>query len=455
MRFPQTLFFITPLNPVAQQGLVALVAYATNTLSSSEMMFCRSLFIVPALIATLLPAPNHAQDWPRFRGADGNGVGKIAGLPAEITKADYEWAIKLDGIGHSSPILWGDRLFLTSFNKDSGERRVECYDCASGMQEWNWVTPVAEHNLHKYNNFASSTPVANAAAVFIVWGSGKSTEAIALSHDGKELWKREWTAFTSDHGFAASPIIVDDVLIFHTDSVEEKHSQVMGLDPATGETIWELERVTEGEDDKHVTSYSTPTVLNVGGVNTVVVFQTNDGWKGLAPGTGEVAWEYAGDYNLRSVGSIVSDGEMVFTTVGSGGKGKVATALKPGKSSEPKVLYELGIADGLGYVPTPLIHDGLLYLWGDGGVLTCRNAKNGEQVYEERISGNFFSSPVIADGKIYCGSRDGELVAVALGKKFEIVGRSHLDSGMNATPAIAKNRMFLRTDTHLISILGK
>jgi outer membrane protein assembly factor BamB len=106
-------------------------------------------------------------------------------------------------------------------------------------------------------------------------------------------------------------------------------------------------------------------------------------------------------------------------------------------------------------VPTPLIYEDRLYLWGDGGVLTCRDLESGEEVYRERVGGNFFSSPVIADGKIYCGSRDGELVSVALGDKFEILGRSRLNSGMNATPAIANNRLFLRTDTHLISIEGR
>lgn len=419
------------------------------------MTFSRPLLFAPLLLVSLLPTFGNSQEWARFRGDNGDGMGKISRLPAEITKADYEWAIKLNGVGHSSPVLWGKRLFLTIYQPGSGERRVECYDCTSGMRQWKWSAPVAEHNLHKHNNFASSTPAATADAVFIVWGSGEKTEALALSHEGKKLWQREWPAFSSDHGFGSSPIVVGDVLILHTDSVEKKRSQVIGLDPATGETVWEVERVTEGADEKHLTAYNTPTLMNVDGVPTVVVFQTNDGWKGLAPATGEVVWEHKGKYSQRSVSSITSGGGMVFASVGSGGAGKMATALLPGKSKEPEVLYELGIKDGLSYVPTPLIHEGLLYLWGDGGVLTCRDAKSGEEIYRERIGGNFFSSPVIADGKIFCGSRDGELVAVKLGKQFEILGRSNLDSGMNATPAIANNRLFLRTDTHLISVAGK
>jgi len=121
------------------------------------------------------------------------------------------------------------------------------------------------------------------------------------------------------------------------------------------------------------------------------------------------------------------------------------------------MLYELGIADGLGYVPTPLVHEGRLYLWGDGGVLACRDLATGQEIYRERIGGggNFFSSPVIADGKIFCGSRDGELVAVKLGPDFELLGITTFDSGIHATPAIANNRFFLRTDTQLLCVPGK
>lgn len=413
----------------------------------------RVLFLL--LPAILLPHFVKSQEWPRFRGENGNGVGKISSLPVRITKADYEWAIKLDGVGHSSPVLWGERLFLTLFDPEAGTRKVLCFDSSKGSSLWEKEFPVQEHNLHKHNNFASSTPVTTAEGLFVVWGDGDKTEALALDHDGKILWERDWPKFSSDHGFGASAIVVDGVLVLHTDSVTEKESQILGLNPKTGETIWEVNRVTAGADEKHLTAYNTPTTVTIDGQKMIVVLQTNDGWKGLAPQTGEVMWEYDGEYKLRSVGSITSGNGILFATFGSGGSGKVATALLPKSSGAPSVLYELGIADGLSYVPTPLLYEDRLYLWADGGILTCRNATTGEEIYRERIGGNFFSSPIIADGKILCCSRDGELVAVGLGDQFEVLGRSRLSSGMNATPAVANNRLFLRTDTHLISIRGQ
>lgn len=411
----------------------------------------------PALYSILLLASigASAQDWPRFRGPNGSGHGKISSFPAEFTTADYDWAIKLNGVGHSSPAVGTDCLFLTVYNEEKKKRQVLCFDSQSGARDWVWEQPVKEHNLHKYNNFASSTPTVDKEHVYVVWGSGTDTEAIALTHKGKLAWQRKWSGFISDHGFGASPILVDGVLILHTDNVEKKTSYVMGLDPKTGESLWELERVTEDPDAKHVTAYNTPTSIKVGGKTILVVLQTNDGWKGIDPKTGEVLWGFQGDYNQRSVSSIASYKDIVFATFGSGGNGKMATALKVKAKGNPEALYSLGLSDGLEYVPTPLFYEGLLYLWGDGGILTCRDAVTGKEVYQERIGGNFFSSPVVIDNKIFCGSRDGQFIAVAPGRRFEVLGRSHLMSGMNATPAIANNRVFLRTDTHLISIEGK
>lgn len=412
---------------------------------------------LPALAAILacLPVTADAQEWTRFRGEAGKGVGEISEFPAVFTQASYQWANKLNGVGHSSPVLWGDMVFLTIASEDGSDRRIECYEGSTGKLLWAWSVPVEQHNLHKHNNFASSTPVATADGIFAVWGSGEKTEAVGLSHEGKLLWQREWPSFSSDHGFGASPVVASNVLILHTDSVSTRVSRVLGLNLETGETLWEVERKTIGEEEKHLTAYNTPTTMTIDGQEMVVVLQTNDGWKGLDPATGEVIWAHEGNYSMRTVGSIAGEDGILFATFGSGGNGKQATALRPSLGGDPEVIYELGISDGLGYVPSPLMHDGLLYLWGDGGVLTCRDALTGAEVYRERVGGNFFSSPIILDDKIFCGSRDGEFISVKLGPKFEILGRSRLTSGMNATPAVANNRLYIRTDTHLICIEGK
>ena len=156
------------------------------------------------------------------------------------------------------------------------------------------------------------------------------------------------------------------------------------------------------------------------------------------------------------MGSIGLSGDVVFATLGSGGGGKECAALKPGVAGEKvKKLYELD-RKGLPYVTTPLAYKGLFFLWGDGGILTCVKAETGKQLYQERVApGTFFSSPIVVDGKIYCGSREGKMVVVAASEKYEHLGTSKLMSGVHATPAVANGKMFIRTDTHLICLGGK
>ncbi len=406
------------------------------------------------LFIALLTHTVSAQEWTRFRGPDGNGIGKMSGLKNVITRDDYLWSVKLDGKGHSSPVLWGEKLFLTIASADGTERRLVCYDAASGKELWQLKGKVETHHLHNFNTFASATPVVDEKRVYVAWATGQQTEAMAVDHEGKELWRRDWPEFTSDHGFAASPILAEGVLILHTDSVEKKKSRIIGLDPESGKSLWEHERITEGEKDKHTTAYSTPAAMTIDGKTVVVFLQTNDGWKGLDPKTGKVVWAFDGEYTLRSVGSIAVNKDMVFATVGQGSQGRDAVALRPKADGDPEVVYRLGLADGLGYVPTPLFYEGRLYLWRDDGILTCREADTGKPIYKERIGGNFFSSPVIADGKLIGLSREGELVIVKTGEVFEILGRSPIGTGASASPAVANNRLYLRTDDELICVAG-
>lgn len=398
-----------------------------------------------------------AQEWTRFRGPNGQGQGKIESLPLEITPVDYKWVVKLEGFGHSSPVLWGERLFITatnSENQEGSQRFVLCFDSMNGEKLWEWEDPLATHNLHKFNNFASSTPTVDGDRVYCVWGSGQTTQAIALTHSGELVWRKEWPGFTSDHGQGSSPVLVEGVLVFHTDAKDDYKSYVVGLDPATGELLWQLERITPADDKKHFTAYNTPISVNYGGKETVVALQSNDGWKGIDPTSGEIIWSAPGGYSFRSVGSVAASGPYLFASFGSGGGGKQASLIEV-SPAEVKVAYSLGIKDGLSYVPTPIVHEGLLFLWADGGILTCRDLETGEEKYRQRVGGNYFSSPILVNGKLVCGSLHGDLVIVEASDQFKVLGRSRLISGMHATPAVANGCLFFRTDTHLLSVCGK
>lgn len=400
-----------------------------------------------------------AQEWTRFRGPNGTGIGDAKGMPAEFSASNFEWVVKLPGAGHSSPVLWGDKIFLTVVSEEKKDRKVLCIDARTGKTLWDWNHDFEEYHKHNFNNSASSTPAVDDKAVYVTWASGDRTEVVALDHAGKELWTRSWEDFTSNHGSASSPMLVDGVLILHTDAFENRRSYVYGINPADGTELWSFERKTKGEteeDEKHITSYSTPVVVKAGNRDTVAVVSTNHGWFGLDPKNGEVVWSHPHVYQQRSVGSPASGDGILFASFGSGGGGKESTALKVGDAEKAEVLYELGKADDLSYVPSPIIYDGLLFTWNDGGIVSCRDVKTGDKIWQHRAGeGQFFSSPVLVDGKIYCGSRDGLMVVLAASKDYKKLGENRLSSGIHATPAIAHNRMFIRTDTHLMCLPGK
>ena len=397
-----------------------------------------------------------AQEWTRFRGPNGSGIGDAPSMPAEFSASDYEWVVELPGTGVSSPVLWGNKLFVTVSAKGESKHLVLCLDATTGKQVWEWSEPFKENHKHNFNDFAAATPVADDKAVYVSWSSGEETRIIALDHAGKQIWSRAWPGFASDHGSAASPVLIDGVLIVHTDGLTQKKSFIYGINPADGAELWARERVTPQGEEKHITAYNTPVESKSGDRTSVVMLSTNHGWQGLDPKNGDEIWSYKDAYTFRSVGSFAESGGILFASMGSGGAGKQSTALKLNGTPKPEVIYSLGMKDGLSYVPTPIIHEGLLYLFGDGGVLTCRDALTGEEIYQQRAgNGQFFSSPVLVDDKIYCASRDGVMIVVQTGREFKKLAENKLDSGVNATPAIANGRMYIRTDTHLISLKGK
>lgn len=421
--------------------------------------FTATLTIAAAICASVA----HSQEWTRFRGPNGSGIGDAASLPAQFGSSDYEWVVELPGTGHSSPVLWGKKLFVTATAKSAGggegtdaKRMVLCIDGTTGKQIWEVSEPFKTNHKHNFNDFASTTPVVDEKAVYVAWSSGEDTRVIALDHDGKALWDRSWAGFTSNHGSGASPVLIDGVLIVHTDALKDRKSFIYGINPTNGEQIWVRERVTPETDKEHITAYSSPIEAKSGNRITAAFLSTNHGWMGLDPKNGEVVWSLPKSYKFRSVGSMAESNGVLFASMGQGGGGKESAALKLNGSDKPDQVYALDAKDGISYVTTPIIHDGLLYMFGDGGVLSCRDAATGEAIYQERAgAGQFFSSPVLADGKIYCVSRDGLVVVVKAGRKFEKLAENKLDSGTSATPAVANGRLYIRTETHLISLKGK
>lgn len=409
-----------------------------------------------------------AADWARFRGPNGAGKSASKNMPVAVDGGGAVWKVEL-GKGWSSPVLWGDMVVVTA-ETESGKRAVMALSAKDGKPLWKHEEPYVSHHIHNFNSFASSTPFIDEQRIYVNWSSGNSIQALALDHKGNLLWHNDHVAdYVHEHGTAVSALVVDGVMVVRSEFDTEKNgkpltddpaaknwkSGVFGLDAATGKQVWVLNL------PNCLNTFSTPVVREVpggAGKKEIVLSDTGSGVFGVDSKTGKMNWQHNPGFKQRSLGSAGFSDGLYFTTFGSGGGGKETAALDL-TGAKPKPL-SLNITKGLPYVPSPLIVDGLLYLLGDGGILKCVEVKTGKELYEERLTGSqgsskFFSSPVYADGKIYCGSQQGDVIVVSAGPAFKQLSASQLDSAINATPAIGDSRIDVRTEKMLWCVAGK
>ncbi len=420
-----------------------------------------SIFLI-AVTASLHAEP--VDVWTGFRGKDGQAPGDVSHIPAAFTVADYRWKVDLPGRGHSSPVVWKDRVFITAAIEEN-EYAILCFDSASGKERWRRSAAFTPHHKHKFNEFASCTPCLDDERLYIVWSSGEMLEAMALTHDGEPAWHRALGPFLGDHGSGSSPVMVNGKLFVYWDHVDQRKTTYEAIDPASGETVWQ-ETMPWPARERLKSSYSTPLIYeNRQGKQEIVINSMAFGLQSLDPETGDELWRYDHQPKARTVASPVAGDGVIFATWGSGNGAKDHVAVIPGTEAEDgkaRLAWRRTRAGdqpdnkGFPYVPTPLIHEGLLYLWADSGLLQVVEAATGTQVYgPERVGGEFYSNPLLIGDRIFCGSRSlGEMVVAAAGPEFQILARNKLGSPVNATPAVADGRLFIRTASELIC-LGK
>ncbi|MCC7083781.1 MAG: PQQ-binding-like beta-propeller repeat protein [Pirellulales bacterium] len=394
-----------------------------------------------------------AQEWTRFRGPNGQGQCSSADtIPVAWTEADYNWKVELPGTGNSSPVVWQDHVYVLSADPESGARFVSCLSATTGKAIWKQEYPTGAHFVHKFNSFASSTPAADDKHVYVAWATPDEITLLALTHAGKEAWKKNLGAFQSQHGFGTSPIVVDSMVILVNDQ-EGDDRFIVALDSDDGKQRWKIPR-------KHATnrqnlSYSTPCVRETSAGRELIICSWAHGISSHDLQTGAVNWEIP-VFKLRPVGSPVLVGDLIFGNCGEGSGNSSMVAIKPSEQTgtPPEIIYtkDRSIAP---YVTTLCAAGDLLFLWGDKGIVSCLDAASGEAYWTKRVGGNFFGSPVRAGNRIYCMSSDGDVVVIEAAKKYKLLAKNSLGEGTRATPAIAGGRMYLRTDSHLISLGGE
>ncbi len=388
------------------------------------------------------------QEWTRFRGPDGAGASEAASIPVRWTQNDYAWRVPLPGRGHSSPVVWGNRIYATSAGQDDATRHVRCLDAADGRTVWERTFPSAPFDLGNATAYDAASPAVDDERVYLVWANPKECILLALDrHNGETVWRRDLGPIDSEHGFGASPIVYNDLVIQLGDNKAE--AWIAALDRKTGEVRWRAER------DAVKTAYSTPIVFRPeGGRPQIITTGWGPGFTGYDPDSGRRLWQLP-VFNFRCVGSPVAAGGLIIAGAGTGGSGRQMFAVRPGlpeTGEEAKVEYE--ISGSIPYVPTPVAHGNLLFLWGDAGVVQCLDLPSGEVHWRERVGGRYFGSPVRVGDRIYCMSRDGMMVVLAAAKEYRLLAEIDLEEPSHSTPVIADGVMYLRTFHHLMA-LGK
>jgi outer membrane protein assembly factor BamB len=398
-------------------------------------------------IALLCPAAT-AQEWTRFRGPNGSGQSEATTIPTVWKPAEELWKVELPGAGNSSPVLWGDRIFLLSANPEDGTRYIHCHSAIDGKLLWQRDYPSETHHIHQFNTLASSTPAVDDKRVYCAWSTPEEFTLLALTHDGEPVWKANLGPFVSQHGFGTSPIVYQDLVIIAND--QDAESFAIAVSAADGTTRWKVDREHLPAQN---TAYSTPCLYHPEGRPAELILCSRvHGVTSLDPLTGELRWEKAGIFAQRPVSSpIVVDGRVLATCGQGSGNNNLVALLPYAEGNEPKLEYQVDKTNAP-YVPSLVAKGNLVFLWGDRGIVSCMNGTTGEILWRKRVGGDFFGSPIRVADTVYCISTEGDVVAVKAAEEFELLGKSPLGETARSTPAVAGGRMFLRSEKHLTAV---
>ncbi len=399
-----------------------------------------------------------AANWPQFRGPDHQGVSSERGLPlAWNSTSNVLWKASIPGESWSSPIVWKDRVFLTTATENGESCRVLALNAKDGRIVWDKeVFKQTPRRKEGRNSYATPTPSTDGKRVYACFGDGSFA---ALDFSGKIVWTNRDFPFYSQHGLGTSAILHDGILVMARDGSsdgEDKKigwqkpwdkSYVLALDAATGKLLWKtgrgLSRISHG----------VPTLFTDHG-KTQVVSEAGDVVQGFDLKTGERLWssEVLGEGKVPS--TIVGDG-LAFTSGGWGGKETIKAFRigARGDLKESNLVWEQ--RKGIPKVPSMLFVKPYLYAITDGGIASCFAADTGAIVWQERVGGNFSASPIAADGRLYFLSDEGVTTVLRAGPKFEVLATNPIGEKLQASMAAANGRILIRNTSHLWCIGSK
>ena len=417
------------------------------------MKIARSLSALALLCC--LGSPALAENWPQFRGPTHQGLSSETGVPLQwSTSSNIAWKIEIPGESWSSPIVWGDRVFVTTATDNGQSCHVLALSAKDGRVIWDKeVFQQVPRRKEGRNTYASPTPATDGERVYACFGDGSF---VALSLAGEVLWTNRDFPFYGQHGLGSSPILYRDVLIMARDGSSEgedkklgwqkpwDQSYVLALDVKTGQQRW------KGSRGLSRISHGVPTVWEHDG-SAEIISEAGDVVQGFDPKNGRRVWssEVIGEGKVPSV--IVGDG-LAFTSGGWGGKETIKAFRLGGEGDlkETNLVWEQ--RKGMPKVPSMIYVKPYLFASTDGGVASCLKGETGEIVWQDRLNGNFSASPVSAEGRIYFLSDEGVTTVIEAGPEFKVLAKNPLEEKVQASIAISGRHLFIRTEKSLFCI---
>lgn len=409
------------------------------------------LVLFSVLLTTCLCPLTQAENWPRFRGPTGQGISSEEDLPLTWSaRKNIAWKTAIPGQGWSSPIVYGDRIFLTTATDQGASCRVICVNRGNGEIVWNTeVHRQVPGPKRRNNSYATSTPVTDGKRVYAAFYDGT---CVAVDYSGKLLWKNDEVKFFSVHGLGASPILAGELLIMPFDGSSREESKlgfkvpwkngfVMAMDTATGETQWKAER---GESR---VGHVTPIVIDDG---RQLVTGAGDRVQGFNAKTGQRIWSIYSQGEGVTPSPVVGEG-LIFTS--SGFEAPTIRAIRLGGEGE---ITDTHIAweqkKGVPALASFLYVRPYLYSITRDNILHCLEASSGKIVWVKRLKGVHSASPVLADGRIYILSEDGVTLVLKPGDEYEELARNELNENCLASMAVSQGQFFIRSAEHLFCI---
>jgi outer membrane protein assembly factor BamB len=401
--------------------------------------------VICAICGPVASVSSAWQDWPAFRGPDGQGHSAETGLPLEWSETkNIAWKTAVPGLGWSSPVVAGGKVWLTTAVEQRGiSLRLLAFDVATGKEAVNvevFKIAVLQNEINPKNSWASPTPIIENDRVYVHFGADGTA---AVKTDGTVLWKQRFE-YQSQHGAGGSPIVYGDLLIFSCDGSDAAF--VIALDKQTGKVKWQTNRRLPADQ-----AYTTPLVIRVGERDQLI---SVGAYRATAydPLNGKEIWRVSYSDGFSNVPRPVFAHGLVY--IATGFQQPSLLAVRPdGTGDVTKTQLAWKLSRGAPLTPSPIVVGDELYVVTDGGIATCLDARTGATIWQQRLGGTYSASPVFAGGSIYFPAEQGVTTVMAPGKEFRRLATNRLDGGLLASMAVANGSFFLRTDSYLYRIM--